>query len=137
MAGIKVKTLNDFLDKSISVYQVPVYQRKYTWDEEDCEKFLLDIYNWYKKIYNDDISLDQDSYFAGSIITFTDKKNITSIVDGQQRITTTILILCALKWVLTNDNKDTRDIDKLIFSKSREIDSKEQKKLKLNNPKND
>lgn len=137
MAGIKVKSLDEFLNKSVNVYQVPIYQRKYTWDENDCEKFLLDIYNWYKKLDNAEINIDQDSYFAGNIITFTDEKNISSIVDGQQRITTTILILCALKSVLAKDNKDTRDVDKLIFYKSRELDSREQKKLKLNNPKND
>lgn len=137
MAGIKIKSLNQFLDNNINAYQVPVYQRKYTWDKFDCEKFLNDIYNWYRKIQTIEVNVDQDNYFAGSIITFTDKKNMSSIVDGQQRLTTTLLILCALKYHLVNENKNYDNVEKMIFSKSRELDSIAQKKLKLNNPKND
>lgn len=137
MAGIKIKSLNQFLDNNINAYQVPVYQRKYTWDKFDCEKFLNDIYNWYRKIQTIEVNVDQDNYFAGSIITFTDKKNMSSIVDGQQRLTTTLLILCALKHHLVKENKNYDNVEKMIFSKSRELDSIPQKKLKLNNPKND
>ena len=137
MAGIKIKSLNQFLDNNINAYQVPVYQRKYTWDKFDCEKFLNDIYNWYRKIQTIEVNVDQDYYFAGSIITFTDKKNMSSIVDGQQRLTTTLLILCALKYHLVKENKNYDNVEKMIFSKSRELDSIAQKKLKLNNPKND
>ena len=137
MAGIKIKSLNQFLDNNINAYQVPVYQRKYTWDKFDCEKFLNDIYNWYRKIQTIEVNVDQDNYFDGSIITFTDKKNMSSIVDGQQRLTTTLLILCALKYHLVNENKNYDNVEKMIFSKSRELDSIAQKKLKLNNPKND
>lgn len=137
MAGIKIKSLSQFLDNNINAYKVPVYQRRYTWDKYDCEKFLKDIYNWYTKIQMIEHTDDQDSYFAGSMITYTDKSNISSIVDGQQRLTTTILILCALKYHLFHDGKDYANVDKMIFSKSRELGSVRQKKLKLNNPKND
>lgn len=79
-----------------SVYNVPVYQRPYSWDKEQVEVLLNDIFDAYES------DEKEDGYYTGNIIVFdkNDKINglITKydIIDGQQRITSFSLILLAL-----------------------------------------
>lgn len=134
MAGVQCKSLIQFLEKTSDKYNVPIYQRKYTWNEHDISKFLSDIYNWYLKISNNE-SDDEDKnwYYAGSIITHNIHKS-RSIVDGQQRITSTIIILSALKNISKESLNAIKEIDKLIFVKSLELNSEKSFRLKLNSP---
>ena len=79
-----------------SMYDVPVYQRPYSWDKEQVEVLLNDIIEAYQSDSKD------EGYYTGNIIVYdkNDKINglITKydIIDGQQRITTFTLILMAL-----------------------------------------
>lgn len=79
-----------------SIYDVPVYQRPYSWDKEQVDVLLDDIIETYKS------ESKEEGYYTGNIIVFdkNDKINglITKydIIDGQQRITTFSLILLAL-----------------------------------------
>ena len=78
------------------MYDVPVYQRPYSWDKEQVEVLLNDILEAYRSDSKD------EGYYTGNIIVYdkNDKINglITKydIIDGQQRITTFTLILMAL-----------------------------------------
>ncbi|PUD51839.1 hypothetical protein C2R66_02385 [Helicobacter pylori] len=70
-------------------YQIPIYQRPYQWTEENCEKLLDDLFFNYED--------DREShYFCGSLVLITiskDSKAATyDIVDGQQRLSTFILL---------------------------------------------
>lgn len=78
------------------IYEVPVYQRHYSWDKEQVEILLNDIAEAYA-------SKDkEEGYYTGNIIVYDidDKVNgIISkydIIDGQQRITTFSLILLSV-----------------------------------------
>ena len=77
------------------VYNVPVYQRPYSWDKEQVEVLLNDIFT------NFNSSEKEEGYYTGNIIIYDkDDKidgHITSydIIDGQQRLTTFSLILLA------------------------------------------
>ena len=77
------------------IYNIPVYQRPYSWDKEQVDTLLEDIFSNYKS------SAKTDGYYIGNIIIYDkDEKidgHITSydIIDGQQRITTFSLILLA------------------------------------------
>ena len=78
------------------IYNVPVYQRPYSWDKEHIDILLNDIIEAYKS------ESKNEGYYTGNIIVFdkNDKINglITKydIIDGQQRITSFTLILLAL-----------------------------------------
>lgn len=78
------------------MYDVPVYQRPYSWDKEQIDVLLEDIIEAYKSDCKD------EGYYTGNIIVYdkNDKINglITKydIIDGQQRITSFTLILLAL-----------------------------------------
>ncbi len=72
-------------------YQIPTYQRPYQWTEENCEKLLDDLFSSYE-------CYKESDYFCGSLVLIaidTDSEtNATTydIVDGQQRLSTFILL---------------------------------------------
>mgnify|MGYP001301625078 CR=1 FL=1 len=81
-------------NRSKSIMFVPPYQREYSWNEDNISDF------WFDNINTDDASIN----FLGSILVHQSsnkKKRGTveefEIIDGQQRITTITLILCAIR----------------------------------------
>ncbi|MBN7792452.1 DUF262 domain-containing protein [Microbacterium esteraromaticum] len=69
---------------------VPVYQRQYRWDIGGCEKLLSDI----RAVAAQD---DEHRHFIGSILSGRDASGGDLIlIDGQQRITTVMLLIAAL-----------------------------------------
>lgn len=76
-------------------FVVPDYQREYVWKPDDqVEQFLIDIDNEY-----DPNTSNQKSYFIGSII-IVENDGKYDVIDGQQRLTTIILSLCAFRDLL-------------------------------------
>ena len=76
---------------------IPPYQRNYEWDEEMCEIFFKDI----EKVSN---SLNSQHFF-GTVIYYAESTILGQpdkyiLVDGQQRLTTIILSLCAFRDML-------------------------------------
>ncbi|UNK72351.1 DUF262 domain-containing protein [Microbacterium sp. H1-D42] len=69
---------------------VPVYQRQYRWDIGGCEKLLSDV----RAVAGED---DAHRHFIGSILSGRDAEGGDLIlIDGQQRITTVMLLIAAL-----------------------------------------
>lgn len=90
MAKIESKDsyLQDILKDKL-YYQIPIYQRPYQWTEENCEKLLDDLFFNYEN--------DRESdYFCGSLVLVKSDPNSKTatydIVDGQQRLSTFILL---------------------------------------------
>ncbi|MGL2342192.1 DUF262 domain-containing protein [Helicobacter pylori] len=99
--------LRDILEKEL-YYQIPIYQRPYQWTEENCEKLLDDLFF----NYEDDRESD---YFCGSLVLILisedpKKARTYDIVDGQQRLSTFILLAKVLATLyserLTEESKD-------------------------------
>ncbi|WP_121037924.1 DUF262 domain-containing protein [Helicobacter pylori] len=95
--------VNDFFALTGTIFSIPVYQRNYTWEEENCEKLLQDIIN---------ISQNKKTHFMGSITYILhhidDEKSLRQlqefvIIDGQQRITTIMLLLKAIETKIPNE----------------------------------
>lgn len=72
-------------------YQIPMFQRKYSWEQEQCETLwddLIDFHNEKDK---------KDKYFLGNIVVHPiDESEKFSVIDGQQRLTTLLLLIRAL-----------------------------------------
>jgi len=73
-------------------YQIPRFQRPYSWELEHIAEF-----------WNDIVVDSETDYFIGSMVVFTNKNEPTSIVDGQQRLTTITMILCAVRDALKDE----------------------------------
>lgn len=86
-------------------YQIPIYQRPYQWGKEQCKELLNDLFENYEDYREDD-------YFCGSLVLIqSDEGNKTyDIVDGQQRLSTFILLAKVLATLflerLTEESKD-------------------------------
>ncbi|GAA9005129.1 DUF262 domain-containing protein [Helicobacter pylori] len=108
MAKIESKDshLRDILKDEL-YYQIPIYQRPYQWTKENCEKLLDDLFF----NYEDDKESD---YFCGSLVLIAisedSKAKTYDIVDGQQRLSTFILLAKVLATLflerLTEESKD-------------------------------
>lgn len=73
-----------------SFYDVPAYQRDYVWEEEHIEQLLEDVRRALESRH--------DSYFLGTIVVSPSQKTSTfDLIDGQQRLTTIMLMLCGFK----------------------------------------
>ncbi|GAA7325737.1 DUF262 domain-containing protein [Helicobacter pylori] len=106
-------TINDFFALTGTVFSIPVYQRNYTWEEENCEKLLQDIVS---------ISQNKKTHFVGSITyilhLIDDEKSLRQlqefvIIDGQQRVTTIMLLLKAIEAKIQNEGIK-KEIDNLL-----------------------
>jgi len=69
-------------------FVIPDYQRPYKWDKEKCETLWNDIENFAQT----DAKNGAD-YFLGTIVSYLNEDNNQEIIDGQQRITSFMLLL--------------------------------------------
>ena len=87
-------SLSDSTNKD-RLYVIPEYQRPYRWGENECDTLWTDIKNFFnEKRKSEDAPKE---YFIGTIVTCTDEanKNEINIIDGQQRMTSLMLLLRA------------------------------------------
>jgi len=74
---------------------IPHHQRDFSWEKEEVEQFLSDIENLMQQDFEDDKSI---AHFIGAMVFIkNEKKNRFEIIDGQQRLTTTMLFFAMLK----------------------------------------
>ncbi len=101
--------LQDILKDKL-YYQILIYQRPYQWTEENCEKLLDDLFF----NYEDDRESD---YFCGSLVliaTGKDSKVKTyDVVDGQQRLSTFILLAKVLADLYNDCLSDPKHLERL------------------------
>ncbi len=76
-----------------SFYVVPDYQREYVWEAEQVEQLLTDIHN---ELAGAD-AVKAPEYFIGSIVVCPGAHGVLDLIDGQQRMTTLFLTLCAIR----------------------------------------
>ncbi|MEY5017034.1 MAG: hypothetical protein RL431_83 [Actinomycetota bacterium] len=69
-------------------YEIPAYQRNYAWKSEQVAAFLADLGTAYES---------EDDHFFGSIVLLDNGNKPFSVIDGQQRLTTIVLLLCVLR----------------------------------------
>mgnify|MGYP003343636484 CR=1 FL=1 len=105
-----------FSGDSNTVLQIPHYQRGYSWESEHLDDFFQDLIEQSR--------LKNEQYFFGTITTIDDKQkqenfdgNWYLLVDGQQRITTSIIFLTCLRDIFYEMNLRTmEEIEKEIFN---------------------
>lgn len=86
----KLKLISDYLRISKDErFVIPEYQRGYSWNIVQCDKLWQDVEAFIESDKN-------EPYFFGTIIADCSENNRISLIDGQQRTTTFILLLKAL-----------------------------------------
>lgn len=89
-------TIGDIFEKNF-LFEVPKYQRYYSWENEQVDDFIKDI----KNIYLHALEGNDIEHFFGGIVVVNkpvpgSNRSQRELIDGQQRITTTILLVIAL-----------------------------------------
>ena len=93
--NVDQKSIYELLSDRKADYIIPDYQRPYAWDEDSCQTLWDDIFS-FAIPDNDATKFDgNDEYFLGSIVTFENDKKQQEVIDGQQRLTTFMLLLRA------------------------------------------
>ncbi len=134
--SVELRSLTDLV-YSTKQFVIPTYQRKYTWSKESIEVLIADIHSRIN---------DKKQHYMGALAIAQSKgdPNLPKrIIDGQQRITTTLLLLKAISdtfdkndWVKPKElelmiieiekkyankatiNKDQKHINKILSSSS-------------------
>ena len=89
--SVNKKTIREFLENAQKEhFLIPEYQRPYAWEEDQIITLFEDLKNFTEKKIADKNS---DAYFLGSIVQFINDAGEQEIIDGQQRITSLLLLL--------------------------------------------
>lgn len=117
----------EFLGKSNFSFVIPVYQRNYNWNNEQCSQLIHDL----ELILKNNLT----SYFLGSVVYINENQSVSLssvnevfIIDGQQRITTLSLLLVAISEALNDETAKLNLRESYILNSRRE--GKEKIKLK-------
>lgn len=85
---MKIESRDLTIDALLSghYFFIPRFQRPYSWEEENIIDF-----------WNDTLNAAGESYFIGSMVVFKSGHPSLGVVDGQQRLTTITILLCAIR----------------------------------------
>ncbi len=118
----KSSTLKQLFTRSH--YEVPSFQRMFSWRKENVDDFWNDI---------SEAMRDRKCHFFGAIVLQTNKKGVNIIYDGQQRLTVSISLLTLIRCIASETGEQREDIsqkskfvdlskrvEKYLFNKSKE-----------------
>ncbi|MGL2521563.1 GmrSD restriction endonuclease domain-containing protein [Helicobacter pylori] len=111
--------LGFFEENQNNQFVIPIYQRLYSWEKEQCEQLWDDII----KIGGND---KMNGHFIGSILYVLDGNTPSSpllIIDGQQRLTTITLLFIALRSHLSDEVK-REEIESYLINSNKDGDKK-------------
>lgn len=78
------------------IFSIPLYQRNFAWTFDEIGQLIIDIL--------DAIKSNRENYYIGTLVV-SNKNNVNSIIDGQQRITALLLICLAIQNEYEHDIK--------------------------------
>ena len=132
--SIDQKTVLELFSAKDAVFLIPDYQRPYAWGDQQCQTLWDDIFSFSLPDNNCDAFKQSSEYFLGSIVTFRNGSN-KEIIDGQQRLTTLLLLLRAFyaRFGNMNDNASisTKKAIESCIWKVDEFDSADKNSLKI------
>ncbi len=92
-------SINNILTKNATSFFIPPFQRAYAWGKPEIERYFSDIMRIIKSELNPR-EVDKLEHFFGTIVLKEERHGFAHksvVVDGQQRLTTTLLFLIALR----------------------------------------
>jgi uncharacterized protein with ParB-like and HNH nuclease domain len=93
--NVDQKTIKSLLTDKSANFLIPDFQRPYAWEEDECQTLWDDIFSFAFPDNNIDSFQSSDEYFLGTIVTYKNEKKQSEVIDGQQRLTTILLLLRA------------------------------------------
>lgn len=122
-------SINDVLTKNATSFFIPPFQRAYAWGKPEIERYFSDVIRIIKSELNDK-DHDKLEHFFGTLVLKEEQQGFAHksvVVDGQQRLTTTLLFLIALRDLTDDENFKTKITNRYL----RNDDSDFEDKIKL------
>lgn len=134
--NVDQKNISSLFSDKKADFLIPDYQRPYAWEEDKCKTLWDDIFTFAFPDNDCDKFDENEEYYLGPIVTFKNDNGKMEVIDGQQRLTTLMLLLRAFYdgFANANDKKSvsTRQrIEKCIW-KTDEYDEPNLDVLKIN-----
>ncbi|MCH4084467.1 MAG: DUF262 domain-containing HNH endonuclease family protein [Olsenella sp.] len=134
--NVDQKSIKGLLTDKHSDFLIPDYQRPYAWGEDECATLWDDLFAF--AFPNDDCDAfdsSTDEYFLGPIVTFQNADGKQEVIDGQQRLTTIMLLLRAFydKFLKMKDKQSAnvrKNIARCVW-KTDEFDEPDMNALKI------
>lgn len=116
-------------------FLIPDYQRPYAWTDEECQTLWEDIFTFAIPDYDATKFNSEEEYYLGPIVTFKNDNGKLEIIDGQQRLTTLMLMLRAFHISFGNmqdeNSKKIREVIESCIWKTDEFGNADKTKLKI------
>ena len=106
--------MQNFLGAPRTIFVVPVYQRNYDWQNDNCKQLFHDIVG---------VIDSGNEHFLGTICFKVYSSHERSIIDGQQRLTSITLLLKAMYDFDDDEDNRTEINDQYLYNKGRGIDN--------------
>lgn len=133
--NVDQKSIKDLLTDKKANFLIPDYQRPYAWDDNECQTLWDDIFDFAFPDNNKDQFADNDEYFLGAIVTFKNKSGQSEVIDGQQRLTTLLLLLRAFydkfEYMADQPSKDMRKMISQCIWQTDEFGNADMTNLKI------
>lgn len=95
-AGMQIEVKHPTVEEvfTASFYEIPAFQREYVWKEAQVSSLLSDAQD---ALFDANGSATTGEYFIGSIVVYSSADGVFQLIDGQQRLTTLFIGLCAIR----------------------------------------
>ena len=105
-------SVRELLTNADSLYQIPAYQRPYKWGTDEVVQLWNDIRSAYEKQTNGKAR----DYFLGAMVTAkpAGRGKYLDVVDGQQRLTTLVILCCVIRDKFSDINQDSEYGDRPV-----------------------
>lgn len=134
--NVDQKTISTLLSEKKADFLIPDYQRPYAWTEDHCQTLWDDIFAFSFPDNNYEEFNENEEYFLGSIVTYRNDEGVSEVIDGQQRLTTLLLLLRAFydKFNNMQDRKSklTREMIEKCIWKTDTFGTADKNSLKIN-----
>lgn len=104
------KNIKDLFNMRGNKFIIPEYQRPYRWEQEQCDVLWNDIVDFNEAERDEDTKSLGKEYFLGTIVICdsetSENREDKDVIDGQQRLTSLLLLLKAFHYKLKNMQQD-------------------------------
>lgn len=108
--NVDQKSVKDLFQNNKADFLIPDYQRPYAWEDKECQTLWDDIFAFaFPEDDYEKFDGSKDEYFLDSIVTFRNSEGKLEVIDGQQRLTTLMLLLRAF-YSMFDNMKDANSV---------------------------
>jgi len=86
---LKEMSIDQIYNGDKATYEVPIYQRNFSWEKDEISALIQDVYDAYTD--------QKNTYYIGTLVSYHQGDQVYEVIDGQQRLTTINLVLSALE----------------------------------------